>query len=495
MLSLIGLGIICILELLIYIKILNPVRKYLAVFIIFLLSIFNGLLLGSFFTFWTVLILLISGYRVFNLLRLIENRINKNQLINTTFNTSIILILIQFIIVDLVEVSRYLFISYVEWLYFLSVINLGVLLFILYFCTANYRKALINDKTNKSKIGTPSVSICIPARNETYDLEKCLDSLVRSNYPKLEILVLDDCSQNKRTSEIIKQYAYEGVRFISGKEANENWTSKNFAYEQLSQQSNGEVLLFCGVDTRFAENTITEIINYLQTNDLDMLSVMPINEHSSQIKKPNLLIQPVRYAWEIALPRNLANRPPVLSTCWLIRKTALKKVGGFKAVTHKITPESYFAKQINKMDKYKFIVSSHKIGLSCAKAAPDQYDTAIRTRYPQMHKRPEVVCLLSLSELYIFVSPIFFLVFSLLEKQITLLYLSMLCVVVNLILYMLLIFITYRKDILAAVLLQPLAALLDIFILNYSMWRYEFKQVIWKGRNICYPVMKAKIST
>jgi hypothetical protein len=38
-------------------------------------------------------------------------------------------------------------------------------------------------------------------------------------------------------------------------------------------------------------------------------------------------------------------------------------------------------------------------------------------------------------------------------------------------------------------LLLPCAVLADIGLLHYSMWKYEFSEVLWKGRNVCVPVM------
>jgi hypothetical protein len=36
---------------------------------------------------------------------------------------------------------------------------------------------------------------------------------------------------------------------------------------------------------------------------------------------------------------------------------------------------------------------------------------------------------------------------------------------------------------------QPLAVLTDVILLHYSMYKYEFSTVDWRGRNICIPVM------
>jgi hypothetical protein len=47
---------------------------------------------------------------------------------------------------------------------------------------------------------------------------------------------------------------------------------------------------------------------------------------------------------------------------------------------------------------------------------------------------------------------------------------------------------TYRKAIWPSLLAQPFSALYDVCLLNYSMWQYEFREVIWKGRNVCLPL-------
>jgi len=61
----------------------------------------------------------------------------------------------------------------------------------------------------------PTVSVCIPARNENAALADYITAALASDYPKLEVLVLDDCSQDD-TSEVIRSFAHQGVRFVQG---------------------------------------------------------------------------------------------------------------------------------------------------------------------------------------------------------------------------------------------------------------------------------------
>jgi hypothetical protein len=48
----------------------------------------------------------------------------------------------------------------------------------------------------------------------------------------------------------------------------------------------------------------------------------------------------------------------------------------------------------------------------------------------------------------------------------------------------------YRRSMLASLWLYIPDVLYDIALLNYSMWQYEFDEVIWKDRNVCIPVMQ-----
>jgi glycosyltransferase involved in cell wall biosynthesis len=333
----------------------------------------------------------------------------------------------------------------------------------------------------------PTLSVCIPARDETNDLFECLQSLVASNYPKLEILVLDDNSQDKRTPEIIRQFAHDGVRFLEGKEPNAHWLAKNYAYDQLADEANGDILLFCGVDCRFAPDSLSNLVKTLLQKNKTMISLLPRNVMPNSLKRG--LLQPARYAWELALPRRLVNRPPVLSTCWLITREALKAAGTFEAVRRKIVPEAYFARQAVKNDGYSFLLADQSVDVSSVKNFAEQKSTAIRTRYPQLHRRPAIVALVSLAEIAVLLWPLIICGASVFYGQWGLALISGLAYAANAYIYARLVNLTYRRFVPEGFLIFPLAVIYDICILNYSMWQYEFGSVMWKGRNISHPVM------
>ena len=78
----------------------------------------------------------------------------------------------------------------------------------------------------------PSVTVCIPARNEDHALTDCLHKVLASDYEKLEIIVVDDNSVDN-TSVLIKSFAHAGVRFVAGSELPEGWLGKNHSLQML----------------------------------------------------------------------------------------------------------------------------------------------------------------------------------------------------------------------------------------------------------------------
>ncbi len=440
----------------------------------------------------TLLLISILGlYHLINLWRLLKHRVQADYLRLSFWRTFLWLGGLQLVIVLIYELVSANNTSVLTCLYVLTGLQLAGACLVAMATVRNLRKTaptglkLLTDHT------LPTLTVAVPARNETDDLEACLRSLTASTYPKLEILVLDDCSQNKRTPAIIKAFAQTGVRFVSGKVPPTGWLAKNYAYRQLAEQANGDLLLFCGVDTRFEPDSLGELVSTLLQRDKTMLSLMPRNVPKKRLGLRQLLIQPNRYAWEVCLPRHLAKRPPVLSTCWLIKREALRKAGGFEAVRRSILPEGYLARYCAASGNgYLFLQADQAVGVTSHKAAQDQQDTSLRMRYPQLHRRPELVALVSLAELALFVWPPIGMLIAAATQFWTLAGLSAGVFAITTLTHSEIINLTYRRFVLRGLVLLPIAAIYDVWLLNYSMWQYEFGEVIWKGRNVCIPVMR-----
>ncbi|MEO6513993.1 MAG: glycosyltransferase [Candidatus Saccharimonadales bacterium] len=443
--------------------------------------------------FASILLLIIATYRCVNLLRVVKHRVRLDYLQRVVVKTSAYLIALQVIVCLSWFLSQTLQFTGRSFWPILAVLQFLGLLVIVVSTERHLRTTRPpKDVTLLSDSELPTLTVAIPARNETEDLEACLASLVASNYPKLEILVLDDCSQNTRTPEIIRGFAHDGVRFLSGAEPQENWLAKNQAYQQLLDAANGEYVLFTGVDSRYEPGSLRILVSALVQKKKSMLSLMPSNAVLPNVAQQDesLMLQPARYAWELSLPRKLFNRPPVLSTCWLVNKKFLLSAGGFAAVSRAVVPESYFARVSVVHDGYSFMQSNESIGIKSVKVAAEQWNTAVRTRYPQLHRRPELVLLMTLAELCGLVLPFILVGISLAGDRQLLAALEALNCLLVLFFYGRVVSLTYRKFLIRGFFAGPFAALCDIVVLNTSMLKYEFSEVIWKGRNVCIPVMR-----
>lgn len=491
-LALTVLGIASLVELGMWLPPLWRLRKIISVVIIPVVSLASGLLFGWDVTIWTGLMLVFSIYRIINLLRVLEGRLQAKRLYGSTRRTSWWLIGCQLLVLGAVWLSRNFDLADTLWLYALAVVQLSVAA-VLWLSTRRHLRTTRPPSQIKSLPDKelPTLSVAIPARNETDDLEVCLRSLISSDYPKLEILVLDDCSQNKRTPGIIRDFAQSGVRFIAGQAPPEHWLAKNYAYHQLAREANGEVLLFCGVDTRFEPQTLRSMIELMIQKHKTMVSFIPRNQLPPRWSLESLLVQPARYAWELSPPRRLLERPPVLSTCWLITASVLRRAGSFEAATRSISPESYFARwSARHEDGYSFMQSDQTTDLGSAKSLAEQRATAVRTRYPQLHRRPELVALSVIGELATLVWPFGLAISAVLNQRWLILVFSLGAAVLLVAFYARVVKLTYRRFLWRGLWTLPLVAIYDAGLLNYSMWRYEFREVIWKDRNVCVPVMR-----
>lgn len=435
----------------------------------------------------------VAAYRLINLLRLYANRLPQAQLRTVAMRAYGWLIASKLAIVLLAWLAlRYDFGFLIFNLMVAGQFLAAVILLRATLHTWRHAHVSQGDIKPLADKELPSLSVLVPARNETDDLERCLRALVASDYPKLEILVLDDCSANRRTPDIIRSFAHDGVRFLQGEMPDEtHWLAKNYAYEQLAREASGDLLLFCGVDALLEPQAIRQLVGLLEARGKDMLSVMPLRAETNG--RGSSLLQAMRYYWEICLPRRLFKRPPVLSTCLLIRRTMLEHMGGFASVSRSISPEAPLARRAVVTDAYSFVRSDEALGVYSNKPAADQYDTSVRVRYPQLHRRLELVALTACFDFVLLLGPFVGLLFAVYLPH-ALAYaavwsVSLLCLLVT---YMLVAVGARLTKTWYGWLLMPVAFAVDLMILHISLWKYEFSDVYWKGRNVCIPVMQVE---
>lgn len=433
------------------------------------------------------LFVLIQGFRVLHSLRIFKGRLEPSQLRRKGHATEMILSLALLSTV-LAWVLYEQFGHMLNIILTAAVVQLLVSVVILVKSISSLRKTkFVLPAKFLSDQELPTLSVAIPARNETSELTESLHALLKSDYPKLEILVLDDCSQDK-TSDIIRSFAHKGVRFVKGTEPREGWLAKTQAYSQLLENASGDYVLFCGVDVRFGKGTLRNLMNSMLTHELSMISVLP---NRSVHNDKNFLLQPMRYWRELAIPRVGRKFPPALSTCWIAQKHSLKKLGAFDGLRQAIRPEYFIARYFDQRGLYKFIRANKDLEISSAKTHGAQWQTAIRTRYPELRRRPEAIMFSIVSLVFFLLGPIAISIYSIMIFDGVLFLITSISVWSLLIVNSLVYFMTTGAKNLQPIIIFPLSVVLEIIAVFYSMWAYEFSSVVWKGRNICLPVLRS----
>jgi glycosyltransferase involved in cell wall biosynthesis len=120
----------------------------------------------------------------------------------------------------------------------------------------------------------PRISLLFAARDEEEKLPGALATLAQLDYPELEIIGVDDRSEDA-TGRILDDFAASHPRFrvIHVKELPAGWLGKPHALQQAYEASSGEWLLFTDADVRFKTDVLRRAMTMVTKRNLDHLSL------------------------------------------------------------------------------------------------------------------------------------------------------------------------------------------------------------------------------
>lgn len=177
--------------------------------------------------------------------------------------------------------------------------------------------SIYNDKLFKD--GEPKVSIVIPVYNGSNYIKGAIDSALGQTYKNIEIIVVNDGSNdNGATEDICKSYGKK-IIYVSQKNKGVGG-AMNTAFKHLS----GDLFCWLSHDDEYLENKVEKQVKFLRSLDRDDLVVFgnyflmnDKNEvwHESQFDKDLL-----RNAPGIALLRGFVNGCTIMAPTHLIRK-------------------------------------------------------------------------------------------------------------------------------------------------------------------------------
>ena len=176
----------------------------------------------------------------------------------------------------------------------------------------------------------PRLSVIIAARNEAGTIENALKSVLAQNYPNLEIILVNDRS-NDGTDKILQKLAEKDPRVLIHhvEELPPGWLGKVNAMQQGFGRSTGVWLLFTDADVHFQEESFERIIDVAERSSIDYLCVIPEVQARQRLLKALYTVSLSGFflttrIWEVKNQNSFVG----VGACGLVRRSLLSQNPG-----------------------------------------------------------------------------------------------------------------------------------------------------------------------
>ena len=214
------------------------------------------------------------------------------------------------------------------------------------------RSRTLDEFTADPPRDAPLVSVIVPARNEARNIGRCVRSILATDYPNVELIVVDDQSTDG-TGAIA---AGLGATVIETPPLPADWFGKQWACWTGRARARGDILCFTDADTEHAPDLIPRTINAMRALDADLFTVsgrqemVTLWEKLVQAQVFGMLnawyggteeINRSKHAW-----RKIANGQYIV-----IPRAAYDETGGHEAVKHTVAEDLMLAQRFHRLGK------------------------------------------------------------------------------------------------------------------------------------------------
>jgi chlorobactene glucosyltransferase len=256
----------------------------------------------------------------------------------------------------------------------------------------------------------PRVSIILPARNEERYIRRCIDSLIKQDYPDFEIVMVNDESSDK-TLEIMNEYqnSHPDIKVLSVKKPDDDWIGKNWACYQGYLKSNGNLLLFTDADSYHSENTMSLAVQNIKHYDLDAITIMPrllSYDFFTKVTLPLLTtFMHTRFS-----PLKVNNAKSKLGyffgSYFIIKRDTYEQVGSHESVKHEIIEDGALGKKVKEGNfKLRMVRGESYVQAIWARKSSDLSKAIDRLLIPMFKENRLKSTLLSIALFFLMIFP------------------------------------------------------------------------------------------
>lgn len=249
----------------------------------------------------------------------------------------------------------------------------------------------------------PRVAIIVPARNESSVLPETLPSLLKQDYPgSFHIYLVDDGSIDATSKTALAIAENNGLAnrltIIQADELPEGWTGKTWAMQQGLESTTGfraRYLLLTDADIVHPPDNLRKLVSHAVDEKFDTVSVMA--RLTSVTGWDKFLLPAFTYFFAMLYPFRWVADPEQQTTaaaggCLLVRRAALDKAGGFRAISDRVIDDCSLARAVRNSGGTSWI--GYADGVESNRSygpLGDTWQMVARSAYEQLNYSPLVL--------------------------------------------------------------------------------------------------------
>ncbi len=199
------------------------------------------------------------------------------------------------------------------------------------------------ESPRPSEMPWPRVSVIVPCRNEARGVERAVSSLLAQDYPNLEIVAIDDRSEDQ-TGALLDALAAKNprLRVLHIQVLPSGWLGKNHAMHRGAQEASGAWLLFTDGDVVFEKDALKRSVAFAETHGLGHFVALP------QFVAEGFLERAFVSTFAIALALKLDPAALSVPKTWgyvgvgafgLVRRDSYESIGGHERLAFEVADD------------------------------------------------------------------------------------------------------------------------------------------------------------
>ena len=217
----------------------------------------------------------------------------------------------------------------------------------------------LSDFNSAPDADWPKLSLIFAARDEAQKLPSALASMLEIDYPALEIIAVDDRS-NDATSQILDDFAAAHPRLtvIHVTQLSDGWLGKPHALYLAAEAAHGEWLVFTDADVTFSPNSLRRAVSLAVANRADHLSLLARAEMIGFWEKLVMTFFALGFLlgtepWLASDPRS--KRYIGIGAFQMLRRDVYNSVGGMRRLAMEVVEDMKLGKVV-KQGGYRSVV-------------------------------------------------------------------------------------------------------------------------------------------